>query len=62
MMRSMGTTYLSLGPAFIGLAIHMAVGAAWGIAFAALARWFDLTGVFAVRAGVLFGLAERAAA
>ena len=57
LMRSMGSTYLSAGPALLGLATHMMVGAAWGIVFAVLARALRLSGAAAVGVGVVYGLA-----
>ncbi|MCA1701970.1 MAG: hypothetical protein LC808_01335 [Actinobacteria bacterium] len=47
---------LSLGPALVGLVVHMVVGAAYGIVFALLARLLTLRGVTLVLAGALFGL------
>jgi hypothetical protein len=37
MMRSMGTTYFSAGPALLGLIVHLAVGAVFGVIFALIA-------------------------
>jgi hypothetical protein len=57
LMRSMGTTYLSVGPALLGLAVHMMVGAFWGTLFVALARSLRITGPAAVAAGAAYGVA-----
>ncbi len=57
MLRSMGTAYFSLGPAALGLVIHMMVGASFGALFAAGAARSGLRGVGAVGVGVAYGLA-----
>jgi hypothetical protein len=57
LMRSMGTTYFSLGPALLGLVVHMLVGAVFGLVFALGASRLGLGGRPAVGAGIVFGLA-----
>lgn len=57
LMESMGSTYLSIGPALLGLAIHMMVGAMWGVLFAVVARSLRVTGPSAVGLGVGYGIA-----
>jgi uncharacterized membrane protein YagU involved in acid resistance len=56
MMRSMGTTYFSAGPALLGLAVHMMVGIVFGVVFALVASRVGLRGPAAVLAGVVYGL------
>lgn len=64
MMASMGAAAegdlftLDAGPALLGLAVHMTVGAVWGIVFFALARLLHVRGAIAFLAGgIAFGLA-----
>lgn len=57
LMRSMGTTYFSLGPALVGLVVHMMVGAFWGIVFALGASRLGLRGPAAAGVGIVYGLA-----
>jgi uncharacterized membrane protein YagU involved in acid resistance len=56
MMRSMGTTYFSAGPALLGLLVHMLVGIVFGVVFAFGASRLGLLGVAAVPVGVAYGL------
>lgn len=56
MMRSMGTTYFSAGPALLGLAVHIMVGMVFGLIFALIASRVGLRGAAAVPAGVVYGL------
>lgn len=56
LMRSMGTTYFSLGPALVGAAVHMMVGAFFGLVFALGASRIGLRGPAAVAVGIVYGL------
>jgi uncharacterized membrane protein YagU involved in acid resistance len=57
MLRSMGTTYFSAGPALLGLVVHMIVGIAFGIIFALVASRVGLRGPAAIGIGIVYGLA-----
>jgi hypothetical protein len=48
--------YFSFGPALLGLIVHLAVGAAFGIVFALIARALNVRGVASIVAGCLFGV------
>ena len=48
------------GPATIGLGVHMAVGAIWGLVFAAPAGTLRLRGLSAIAVGVVYGFAVMA--
>lgn len=50
----------SLGPALLGLVVHMMVGTVYGIVFALVARVLSLRGGVVVVAGALFGLVAMA--
>lgn len=57
MMTSMQRgLYFALGPALIGLAVHMMWAAMYGVIFAVIARAAHLRGGTAVIAGAVFGL------
>lgn len=51
---------LSVGPALLGLVVHMMVGAAYGIVFALLARLLSLHRAATVLGGAVFGLLAMA--
>ncbi|HEX2031165.1 MAG TPA: hypothetical protein VHL78_07175, partial [Actinomycetota bacterium] len=51
-----GLFYFRGGPAALGLAIHMVVGAVFGGIFGALARALRLRGGLAVASGIAYGL------
>lgn len=57
MMRSMGTTYFSAGPALLGLVVHMMVGIVFGVIFALVASRVGLRGPAAIGAGIVYGFA-----
>lgn len=58
MSRAMtGEHYFALGPAVVGLATHLAVGAGFGALFGLLARPLRLRGVASLPAGIAYGLA-----
>lgn len=48
--------HFSFGPAVLGMIIHLAVGAAYGIVFALLARALNLAGAVAVVGGAIYGI------
>ncbi len=56
MMRSMGTTYFSVGPALLGLAVHVMVGIVFGVIFGLIAAKLALRGAAAVGAGIFYGI------
>ncbi len=57
MMKSMMEGfYFTLGPALIGLMVHMAWSAIYGIIFGVVARALNLTGMVAVLGGLAYGL------
>ena len=49
--------YFSLGPAILGLAVHMIVAVLFGLIFASLVRTFRVHGGLAPIVGVVYGLA-----
>ncbi|MFN2526851.1 MAG: hypothetical protein ABR505_11410 [Actinomycetota bacterium] len=49
--------YFSAGPALVGMLVHLATGAIYGVVFALLARAARLHGVVTVVAGAVFGIA-----
>jgi hypothetical protein len=63
MMRSMeagmaGDTFaISVGPALLGLALHLATGAFWGAIFGLIVSTGWLRGVTGLIAGIVYGLA-----
>ncbi len=57
MLRSIGTTYFSAGPALVGLVVHMMVGIAFGVIFALVASRVGLRGPAAIGIGIVYGLA-----
>ncbi|MBA3551511.1 MAG: hypothetical protein H0W27_01390 [Actinobacteria bacterium] len=57
MMRSMGTTYFSAGPALLGLVVHMIVGIVFGVVFALGASRLGVRGAAAAPIGVVYGVA-----
>jgi len=52
--------YFEVGPAAAGMAVHLAIGAAFGAVFVLLARALRFRGPVAVAAGVAYGLAVLA--
>lgn len=66
MMRSMeagmaGDTFaISVGPALLGLALHLATGAFWGAIFGLLVSFGWLRGVAGLLGGIAYGLAVMA--
>jgi hypothetical protein len=56
-MEGQGDLYFTFGPAALGMMIHLATGAAYGIVFALIARGLRLSGSVAVAVGAIFGLA-----
>jgi hypothetical protein len=56
MMRSMGTTYFTAGPALLGLAVHLMVGIVFGALFGFVASRVGVRGVAAVPIGIVYGL------
>lgn len=58
MMTSMQRgVYLALGPALLGLVVHMMWSALYGVVFGLIARAAQLHGAQAIIAGAVFGLA-----
>ena len=57
MMRSMGSTYFTAGPALLGLVVHMMVGIFLGVIFALGASRLGLGGAAAVGGGIVYGIA-----
>ena len=53
-------TFLEVGGAAAGLAVHLAIGAGFGTVFALLARGLHLRGPAALAAGAVYGLAVMA--
>src|SRR5437660_7233210 len=51
-----GAFYLALGPALLGLVVHLLWSAFWGIVFGLLARWLHLTGGVAIFGGLVYGI------
>jgi hypothetical protein len=51
-----GGFYLALGPALLGLVIHLLWAALWGIIFGLLARGLHLTGGLAIFSGLIYGV------
>jgi uncharacterized membrane protein YagU involved in acid resistance len=56
MMRSMGSTYFTAGPALLGLVVHMMVGIVFGVIFALGASRLGVRGAAAVGGGVVYGI------
>lgn len=58
LMTSMtdGVFYFALGPAVLGLVIHMMWSALWGIIFGLIARGLHLSGAAAVISGLIYGV------
>ena len=58
MMTAMhgGVFYFALGPAVLGLVVHMMWSALWGIIFGLIAAGLHLRGVAAVVGGMIYGL------
>jgi uncharacterized membrane protein YagU involved in acid resistance len=48
--------YFTLGPALIGLMMHMAWSAIYGVIFGLVARALNLSGIAAVLSGLIYGL------
>ncbi|MBA3430906.1 MAG: hypothetical protein H0U16_05435 [Actinobacteria bacterium] len=55
-MEGQGDFYFAMGPAAVGMMIHLATGAVYGILFALLARALRLSGAVALGAGMIFGV------
>jgi hypothetical protein len=51
-----GAFYFALGPAVLGLVVHMMWSALWGIIFGLIASGLHLRGVAAVIGGMVFGI------
>lgn len=51
-----GVFYFALGPAVLGLVIHMMWSALWGIIFGLIARGLHLSGAAAVISGLIYGV------
>lgn len=56
-MEGKSDFYFSFGPAAVGMLIHFATGAVYGIVFALIARALRLSGAAAVVAGTVYGVA-----
>jgi hypothetical protein len=54
-MEGQTSFHLAVGPASVGLIVHLAVGALYGIVFAVAARALRVTGGAAVVAGAVYG-------
>lgn len=55
-MEGQTSFYFAPGPAAVGMMVHLAVGAAFGVVFAVLARKLKLVGVPAVGVGAVYGV------
>jgi hypothetical protein len=55
-----GGTFLEVGGAVAGMAVHLGIGAGFGAVFALLARALRLRGPVALAAGAVYGLAVMA--
>ncbi len=51
-----GSFYLALGPALLGLVIHLLWAGLWGLIFGLLARRLHLTGGVAIISGLVYGV------
>ena len=51
-----GNFYLALGPALLGLVVHLLWAALWGVIFVLLARRLHLTGGVAIISGLVYGV------
>ena len=51
-----GVFYLSLGPALLGLAVHLFWAVLWGLIFGLLARRLHLSGGTAIISGLVYGV------
>src|SRR5260370_40324784 len=51
-----GVFYLALGPALLGLVVHLLWSAFWGMNFGLLARKLHLTGGVAIISGLVYGV------
>lgn len=49
--------YFALGPAVVGMMVHLMTGALYGVIFALIARGLKLAGAAAVVAGIVYGIA-----
>jgi hypothetical protein len=56
-MEGPSSFHFKFGPAVVGMTIHLATGAAYGIVFALLARAVRLSGLGAVAVGAVYGVA-----
>jgi hypothetical protein len=56
-MEGPGSFHFTLGPAVLGMTIHLATGAVYGIFFALVARAARLAGLGAIVGGAVYGLA-----
>lgn len=61
MMRSMGSTYFTVGPALLGLVVHMTVGIVFGVIFELGASRLGVRGAAAVAGGIVYGTASPCA-
>lgn len=55
-MEGQGNFHFAFGPAAVGMMIHLATGAIYGVGFALLARALRLSGGMAVIAGMVYGV------
>jgi uncharacterized membrane protein YagU involved in acid resistance len=55
-MEGQGDFYFTMGPAAVGMLIHLATGAVYGILFALIARALRLSGAVAFGTGMIFGV------
>jgi hypothetical protein len=51
-----GAFYFALGPAVLGLVVHMLWAALWGMIFGLIARGLHLTGAGAIISGLVYGV------
>lgn len=51
-----GNFYLAIGPALLGLVVHLLWAALWGLIFGLLARRLHLTGGVAIISGLVYGV------
>jgi len=51
-----GVFYFALGPALLGLVVHLIWSAFWGIIFGLIARGLHLTGGWAIIGGLVYGV------
>jgi hypothetical protein len=51
-----GNFYLAIGPALLGLVVHLLWAALWGVIFGLIARRLHLTGGVAIISGLVYGV------